>query len=498
MAVITSSRSATMPRLLITGLVLIAGALALCGWALASQDAPGRAVISGSAALMAYLAGLLCLAGSRRGELGLARWKLGPWALAWCAVADGLATMAWDPLPGTVTAEISDTSVLRALWLVAAGMTCWVAGYLTGPGALLRNAAARGMRRLAASRSGDVRGPLTPWLLYAVGTVARVASVATTGRLGYAGSAAVTSATGYDQFLADLGLLAPLAVCSAAFLAYRERRPGARVTLVVLFLAEIAYGALTGNKAAFVTAALAVIIPAAAARARLPKGILIAAVAVFLVIVVPFTLAYRTAIRGGVTLTASQAAAQAPGILRQTADGTQALTAVPASLDYLLQRVQEISAPAIIMQRTPSQIPYTSPAQLVTGPLADLVPRALWPGKPILEPGYLFSQEYYGAPATVLSSAAVTPVGDLWRHGGWIPVIAGMFALGCGVRLLDDSLDARTDPHAIFLVLLLFPLVKAENDWVGLLAGIPATIAVWLLGVMLAFRRCPSEPQIQG
>jgi hypothetical protein len=64
-----------------------------------------------------------------------------------------------------------------------------------------------------------------------------------------------------------------------------------------------------------------------------------------------------------------------------------------------------------------------------------------------------------------------------------------MFLLGCGLRLLDDVLDVRANPHGVFLVLLLFPsLVKGETDWVSLLAGIPATVAVWLLAVALTFR----------
>jgi hypothetical protein len=156
---------------------------------------------------------------------------------------------------------------------------------------------------------------------------------------------------------------------------------------------------------------------------------------------------------------------------------------------YLMRRIREIDSPAVIIQRTPSEVPFSSPADLVAAPVAGMVPRALWPGKPILDAGYQFSQEYYGLPPTVYTSSAVTPVGDLYRHGGWVPVIAGMFLLGCGLRLLDDVLDVRANPHGVFLVLLLFPsLVKGETDWVSLLAGIPATVAVWLLAVALTFR----------
>jgi threonine/homoserine/homoserine lactone efflux protein len=74
-------------------------------------------------------------------------------------------------------------------------------------------------------------------------------------------------------------------------------------------------------------------------------------------------------------------------------------------------------------------------------------------------------------------------------YGGWIPVIVGMFLLGCGVRLLDDVLDVRANPHAIFLVLLIFPsLVKGEDDWESLLASVPATLFIWLLATALTFR----------
>jgi hypothetical protein len=162
---------------------------------------------------------------------------------------------------------------------------------------------------------------------------------------------------------------------------------------------------------------------------------------------------------------------------------------IPDSVTYLMQRMREIDSVAIVMQRTPGQIPYSSPVQLVEGPLVDLVPRALWPSKPILATGYEFGQEYYELPSSLVTASAITPIGDLYRHGGWIPVIAGMCLLGCAIRLLDDVLDVRSNPHALFLVLLLFPsLVNGEQDWQSLLAGIPATLLVWLLATALTFR----------
>lgn len=488
----SNARLSAASRHVVTGSTLVAVALALCTVTLTSTDTPTRAVIWGSVALAAYAGGLLFLLGDASG-LGLASWRLGPWILVWYGLAFGLASVTWAAPQTSIAAEITVQSVLRALWLVAVGMTALAAGYLVGPGHPLRRLAARRMGAVGNRFSGTVRSRSTPWILYAVGAAARLTIAATSGQFGYVGdpASAVSSATGYAQVLSDLSLFAPLGVAAAALQVYRERLPGARITLIVLFVTELTFGAAAGGKESFVIAVLAVAIPMSAARFRLPKVAVTASILFFLVIVIPFNQAYRAVARNGsVTLSASEAVDQAPTILRQTLTGHSLITIVPGSTVYLLQRIREIDSPAIILQRTPGQIAFSSPVQLIEAPMADIVPRAIWPDKPILATGYQFSQQYYDLPPTLYTSSAITPVGDLYRHGGWMPVIAGMFAFGCGVKLLDDVLDVGTNPHAIFLILLLFPsLVKGEQDWMTLLAGLPASALVWLSATALTFRR---------
>jgi hypothetical protein len=159
-----------------------------------------------------------------------------------------------------------------------------------------------------------------------------------------------------------------------------------------------------------------------------------------------------------------------------------------------MQRIREIDSVAIIVQRTPQQISFRSPLQLIEGPLAGIVPRLLWPGKPLNLTGYEFSREYFGEPSTVYTSTSDTFVGGLYLYGGWLPMLAGMFLLGCVVRLLDDQLDVRANRHGIFLVLLLFPqLVTSESDWGTILSSIPATAFVWLLAIVVTFGRAQRE-----
>lgn len=490
-------RDGVVSRTVLGALLLLAASAGLLGEALDTAYIPARAVVWGGLAMAAYGYGLLCLIlAVRKSGHGLGNWRLGPWMMIWSGTMYGLATVTLSQPQSGVVAEIVLSNVLRALWLVAVGTTMLAVGYLLGPGRLLRTGTARAVGSLQRRFSADVRSPLTPWLLYGIGAAARVAAILTTSRLGYAGDAAsaVSTASGYGQIIILMSLCAPIAVAAAALQVFRQRLPGARATMVILFLVEIGFAAASGDKENFVLAVLAIAIPYTAARRRLPRAMLAVLGIIFLVIVIPFTQAYRNAARGTtVTLTAWQAFDEVPGILRGTLDSEGNLIAVlPGSIGYLLQRGQDIDSPAIIMQRTPGQIGFASPVDLVTGPLIALVPRAVWPGKPILATGYQFGQQYFEVPATVYSSTTITPIGDLYRHGGWVPVIAGMFLFGCGVRLLDDALDVRANPHAILLILLLFPsMVMSEQDWITLLAAIPAYVLLWLLTVAITFRRQP-------
>ncbi len=486
--------SPTAFRPLITATLLLAAAIGSCWQALASAGQPTRAVVWGGVGLTAYTASLLCLIGGGRGKFaGIARWRLGSWSMIWYGASFGLATLTWVTPQTGVAAEISLSSVLRALWLVVVGVTLWTLGYATGPGRGVRHLGARAMAALAVRFSPQVRSPLAPWMLYAIGAASRVAFALTTRTFGYVGDvqAAVTTASGYQQWLNILGACAPLAVTAAALQVYRERVPGARVTLAILFVAELAFSAASGYKQGFIITILAVTVPFSLARRRVHKGLLIFTILVILLIVIPFNQAYRNVARGpSGTLSTSQAIGAAPGVLVRTISNQEITKTLSSSASYLLVRIRNIDSAAIIMQRTPSQIRFTSPVQLIRGPVITLIPRAIWPGKPIIDSGYQFSQDYYDLPATVITASAITPVGDLYLHGGWIPVIAGMFLLGCWTRFLDDAMDVHGNPHAVFLFVLLFPIfVNQEYDWAGMIALIPGTVLVWLLSVWLTFGR---------
>jgi hypothetical protein len=138
--------------------------------------------------------------------------------------------------------------------------------------------------------------------------------------------------------------------------------------------------------------------------------------------------------------------------------------------------------------QTPDPIPYESALELATGPLLGVVPRSIWPDKPVLDAGYQANIRYYHSPAWVRSSSAVTPYGDLYRRGGPVVVILGMALLGWFIRVVDSRTgpNLAESPALLILPILLFPiLVKQEMDFLGLSAAIVNTIVVAAVGVRL-------------
>jgi hypothetical protein len=502
-ASVATARPAGAP-FLFAGLLLVSVAAGLVIKAMSAGSVDDQ-IRWGAIALAAFCTGLLPLmsVAAKHDGLGLASWRIGPWSLVWGAFAFGLATISWLG-PQTETgpsSAIVPASILRALWMIALALAMLTVGYCAGPHRLAAQHARRATERLNRSCTDQIRGPLVPWVLLGVGLVAQFGFAALTGHFGYIGNAeaSVSTASGYSQYLAVTGECVPLAVVAAAIRAYRIRTLWAWLTLLVLFVTAIAAGAIAGGKESFVVAILAVLIPHTVVRRRLPTGAIVAAVLFFMLIVIPFNQAYRTSARGAVTLSTGQAVAAAPAIAGQVAATDISTAVLGESASYLAQRLRTIDTPAIIMQRTPSEIPYASPADLLIAPVVDLIPRLLWPGKPILTPGYQISQDYFLLPATLYTSSNVTPEADLFRHGGWFPLILGMFLLGSAIRIIDEVADLRRGVHGAFLIILLFPdIVQAGSDCATLLAGIPGMVLLWLAVVTLSFTRRPDAVTAQA
>ncbi|MDP5183840.1 hypothetical protein QOZ88_14465 [Blastococcus sp. BMG 814] len=426
-----------------------------------------------------FLAGLIfaaILACPLRLRRGLALLRLGPWICVGFGVVFGLASLVWLA-PAEGTRAVTDPAFLvPAALLALAGLASFALGYAFTP-RILKTVVNRANAGLQGPVLGSP-GPASVLTLWGISVLAQVGAMLS-GSFGYlsdpsAALGATSSLPAVLALLADVGLLSTLL---AAWWYAGERNGGALALLVYVVLTQVALGLFAGLKESVIIQFVAVFLGYGVRRRVRFLPILIAA-SLVVVVIVPLITQYRLSV-----LVGSGRLSPAQVLETITVDDLAASTSdtsMTESMEQFGQRLSRVGDVAVIMQKTPEVVPYQSPVDLAAGPVLGLIPRSLWAGKPVLDAGYRMSSVYYGLPPGVFTSNAMTPYGDLWRHGGPWVVALGMAILGMLVRAIDErNGDPRTDPRLLFLPMLLFaPLVKQEMDYLGLWASLVGVVVV--------------------
>lgn len=419
----------------------------------------------------------------------LARLKLGPWMAIGFALGFGLATLVW--LGGNIPAYrgiVTISSLGPAAVVAGVGFVALTVSYRSTPRWLV-DSGQRADGRLRREGRFDA-GPLGVWSLWGVAAAAQTVSFSL-GNLGYLSdpSTLLNTSSSLNAVLSALAQLGLLSTLVAAWRLAVRRNLGSAFLLAWVGGSQVVLGLFSGGKEAAIIQFVALIVGySAQGRLRLVPVVVAGLVALF--VVTPFVTAYRA---GVLTNSGRLTPAQA----LQSIDFTTLFSAsavgggTGGTGEQLGERLARIGDVAIIVTKSPSAVPFVSPLELVGGPVLGLIPRSLWPGKPVLDAGYQANIAYYGAPPSVYSSAALTPYGDLYRHGGLVVVIVGMGALGMFVRVVDDRKGptATVDPRMMFLPMLLFAtLVKQETDYLALSASVVSIVVAAALGVRLVSR----------
>jgi hypothetical protein len=481
-------------------LLLVLGMSPIAALFLSVEMTPGARLAWSVAGMTLVTAGCLALVRQRIEAAGSAGWaRVGPAYVVYFGFAFGLASLAWLRPQGGSHAIVDPANVPAAVLVATIALVAWTVGYCVGPPRLVTRAAARILIHSIPGVHWRMRFRSVPLVLYGIATLARVQRIRE-GRFAYLQDVgeAISSPSSLNQLLALTEGLALCGVVLAALdAAQLSRSLRSRLVLVVLAGCEIVVGLFAASKETVLLTLAAIGLVWVFSRDRLPRFGLIAAMMLVLV-VFPYNTAYRDTIRQ------DQAGSLAPeGVARAipvTASATLGqLTPRAFFVDSPAQvsaRVRQIDNIAVIGQRTPERIPYRSWSELIVGPVTGLVPRALWPGKPVLSTGLDFSEDYYDLPASVQSSSAVTVPGDLLRHGGITPLVIGMVLVGMLVRTVDRTCDPGRDArHLLFFVPLFTMLIKSESDVVVLVVGLIQTTVILMLVSRFAFVTRPSPAE---
>lgn len=448
-----------------------------------------------SISLACCLAALFFLQFSKYRFFGLYECKLSSWFLAYAVLAFGIATLTiLQPQTGSSLA-VDKSSVPRALFLVGLSFVAWTAGNMLGAAKIVRNPFALGIAMITRGLSVNVRGRGALIAVFLAGLMGDFLRIDVGGQFGYLGNnilVTVGSASWYTQPFIILSGLKAAALFGLSYRVFVMRLDQMWYLLVPITSLALALGLLTGMKESFVGTAIAVGIPFLLGNSRRRVLPIVAAVLAFTLVVTPIVTGLRVAVRGG-SGALDVKTALSVGIKKITS-GSETFSAgsEPSGGVSTLTRVRLVDNLALIYTKTPSQLPYRSVDELLAAPVTGLVPRALWPSKPVNISGLDFYRQYYGG--TALSSSAITLEGSLFLYGGTLALLFGMLIVGALMRGLDEAMRVWESPQGAFLFVVVgIIVVKQELDVAGFLASIAPLAISWALGSILIFARVPGE-----
>lgn len=250
-----------------------------------------------------------------------------------------------------------------------------------------------------------------------------------------------------DQWIGYVEDLRYLAL--ALFVVHVVRHGTGRLWLLAALLAEIAFGATAGFfKPLMWPLVVCVVAAAALDRIRTRHVAFVAAGAIALMVFAPFVTAIRenrtgALGSGGTNPLSVFTASSAPGSVGR-AEG--------AYLKFFSRQAEVATAPGLVAALTPGLIPFEGIEQFLLLP-ANLIPRALWPDKPILSRGQWFSVTFRGLDETTTSSSAMTLFGESYLFFGWTGVVIGMLIAGAALAVLARHLD-RPGMAVVYLALV--------------------------------------------
>jgi hypothetical protein len=256
------------------------------------------------------------------------------------------------------------------------------------------------------------------------------------------------------MFFSDLGvyalLLATIEMCS-------HPRDALRVGLfVVVFLNELFWGALSGMKYDLLRGFLILALVVSITKARIEKKWLVATL-LGLIVVYPVHDRYRSMLRGG------QVDVRRVGSLGEAGSVATLQTAkiesgwsgwLRSGWQRAISRLDLLQPMAIVMSLDAAQADRVrTEERWWMLPFYPLVPRLLWPNKPILNGGVRLS---LALGSTKETSTALTYPGDLYMDYGLPGILVGMLVLGVVGQLLTNAVTGPFDKRSLFFYSVIF------------------------------------------
>jgi len=376
-----------------------------------------------------------------------------------------------------------------ALFFVLLGVGAFWAGYYGRLGPALHRLTLRPAREQARARASIRSGAVVG--LYALGLVARLLMLRA-GLYGYLRDPDSYASVSYAEFSVRLEAFCGYALVLAWLDSYSH--PGhkrRRWFAWGLLVSEMFWGFFSGMKMYVILPLLFVAMIHTYKRARLPLRHVAAAVAL-VVLIYPVNTIYRQLVRGGELEIRSPTdmVSSSPRLLEEVLlNFDDPNMYVETGYQAALGRASLIQNYAMLLKYLDRTGDYWHGRYLWMLPALIVVPRAVWPDKPVANIGNWFAVNVWGQDPHIQSSIAITYPGDLHLQFGWPSLLLGMFLTGVAFRWLYERYARPCSDYSIFFYIFLFyHLGGHEADLTFKVAGTVRILLILFAISLIVFR----------
>jgi hypothetical protein len=164
----------------------------------------------------------------------------------------------------------------------------------------------------------------------------------------------------------------------------------------------------------------------------------------------------------------------------------------PSAFEQMMNRQAGVDGLAVVMKYTGDPVPFGLGKTFITVPLLSLIPRFVWPGKPIYKSTREFEHEYLGMPSAYNGFTSEQMIADFWGNFHIVGVVVGLFLVGTALRVLFLYLaPSKYNGVGVFFYAALLPelIHELEASFGSALDKIMKfTVLVVLIGLGIGIR----------
>ena len=324
-------------------------------------------------------------------------------------------------------------------------------------------------------------------IVFAIGmagyTAAAASGAYSKGAVESASNLAIYKTLGFTAIVAFV-------VCACQHYMLHKQNTTYRVTMWVMFVVLLIFAASVAQKAVAFTTIFAWIACRhyAGAHVRLRSVLVIAVLGLFVITpIIQMSRSGQAARAIGDQSTTASVGLTAASVPQRVQTYLLGLPSTALSgFDIINDRTNGSESLALAYRYTPAYRPYLLGEHWVTI-LTALIPHYIWPSKPVYAETEQFSIIYAGEGRNTGAGLSVAPTfpGNLYVNFSWPGILAGMFVLGLGLKIVANVRAAYPQPIGVAVyVAAMLAMILLEQD----AEDIGSTILLHLLAAAVAFR----------